>query len=471
MTVYLVGAGPGDPGLITVRGAEVLARADVVFYDRLAAEPLLHLAPDHAERVAVGKTPRGPSTPQEEINRLLVERGLQGQTVVRLKGGDPFVFGRGSEEAAALRAAGVAFEIVPGVTSAVAAPAYAGVPVTSRGVAKALTVVTGQGDPWAAPDTDWEAVARLGGTVVLLMAVATRGEIAARLMAAGLARDTPVAAVTNGTRAEQLVVRTTLADLGATAIEPPATIVIGAVAGIDLGWFDPGARPRRRVALTREAGLNGVLADLLVADGFDAVECPLIASVPLGTLVLDLTGYDWVAFTSATAVDMLFRGVRDARSFGGTKVAAVGEATASRLRARGIEPDVIGTAGGAALGEVIAGPPSCVLLPQAEGARPELADTLRARGFDVEELALYRTVAAPLDEAARAALATVDAVVFASPSAISAWQNHGLDPPAVAICIGPTTAAAAQAQGFPVVTADEPTAPAMAAAVRRSLGP
>ena len=239
MTVYLVGAGPGDPGLLTVRGAELLGRADVVVYDRLAAEALLELAPPAAERISVGKTPGHASTPQADINALLVEKGRAGLTVVRLKGGDPFLFGRGGEEAQALQDAGVAFEVVPGVPALAAVPAYAGVPVTQRGISKAVTVVTGQSDPWAAPETDWEAVARLGGTVVLYMSVANRAEIAQRLLDGGMDPATPVTAVTSGTRPEQVTVRTTLAELGGAPIKPPATIVIGAVASLDLAWFKP----------------------------------------------------------------------------------------------------------------------------------------------------------------------------------------------------------------------------------------
>jgi uroporphyrin-III C-methyltransferase len=222
-----------------VRGAELLGRADIVFYDRLAAAALLDLAPAAAERISVGKTPGHPSTPQDEINRLLVEKGKAGLTVVRLKGGDPYLFGRGGEEAQALLDAGVPFEVVPGVPALSSVPAYAGVPVTHRGLSKAVTVVTGQSDPWAAPETDWDAVARLGGTIVLYMAVANRAAIAAQLVAAGMDPATPVAAITSGTRPEQAVVRTTLADLGAADIKPPATIVIGAVAALDLAWFTP----------------------------------------------------------------------------------------------------------------------------------------------------------------------------------------------------------------------------------------
>ncbi|HEV3351796.1 MAG TPA: uroporphyrinogen-III C-methyltransferase, partial [Acidimicrobiales bacterium] len=187
MTVYLVGAGPGDPELLTVKGAAVLRRADVVVYDRLSVASLLDLAPPGAERISVGKMPGHPSVPQEEINALLVAHGRSGKEVVRLKGGDPFVFARGGEEAQALLDAGVPFEVVPGITSAVGVAAYAGVPVTYRGLSTSFTVVTGHEDPWAATETDWDAVARLGGTIVILMGVATRAAIAERLMAGGLA--------------------------------------------------------------------------------------------------------------------------------------------------------------------------------------------------------------------------------------------------------------------------------------------
>src|SRR5438552_17263818 len=236
MTVYLVGAGPGDPGLITVRGAEVLGRADVVVYDRLSVSSLLDLAPTHAERISVGKSPGHASMEQPDINALVIERGKGGETVVRLKGGDPFVFARGGEEAKALLDAGVPFEVVPGITSAVGVPAYAGVPVTYRGLATSFTVVTGHEDPWAASATDWEAVARVGGTIVILMGVATRAAIADRLIAGGLSPETPVAAVRWGTRAEQRTVRSTLAGLGHVDLDPPVVVIAGAVADLVLAW-------------------------------------------------------------------------------------------------------------------------------------------------------------------------------------------------------------------------------------------
>lgn len=232
MTVHLVGAGPGGPDLLTVRAARLLADAEVVVYDALADPSILELAPG-AEHIDVGKRPGRP-VPQAVINALLVHLGASGREVVRLKGGDPFVFGRGGEEALALAEGQVPFTVTPGVSSAVAAPAAAGVPVTHRGLAGAFTVVTGHRQVGAETGTDWEALARVGGTIVVLMGVAERASIAARLLAGGLAPDTPVAAVTWGTRADQTVVRTRLADLGTVAVASPATIVIGAVAALDL---------------------------------------------------------------------------------------------------------------------------------------------------------------------------------------------------------------------------------------------
>jgi uroporphyrin-III C-methyltransferase len=229
MTVHLVGAGPGDPDLLTVAAARLLASADVVVHDRLISDDILRLAPDSAELVDVGKRP-GRTTPQDLINALLVHLGSQGLEVVRLKGGDPYVFGRGGEEAEALRQADIPFTVVPGITSAIAAPAAAGIPVTHRNCSAAFTVVTGHRTTGGATGVAWEALAEVGGTIVVLMGVAERATIASRLMAGGLDPATPVAAVRHGTRSDQEVVRTTLAGLGDTEVRSPATIVIGAVA-------------------------------------------------------------------------------------------------------------------------------------------------------------------------------------------------------------------------------------------------
>ena len=231
MTVYLVGAGPGDPELITVRGAAALARADVVVYDRLAAPSLLDLAPRGAELISAAKAPGAVALTQDEINAVLVERGATGATVVRLKGGDPFVFGRGGEEAEALAAAGIPFEVVPGITSAIGAAAYAGIPVTHRGVSTHFTVVTGHEDPAKGrTDVDWEALARAGGTLVILMGAGNIDEIAQRLVAGGRSASTPVAAVRNGTRPDQRTVRATLATIADVNVKAPSAIVVGDVA-------------------------------------------------------------------------------------------------------------------------------------------------------------------------------------------------------------------------------------------------
>ena len=242
MSVALVGAGPGDPDLLTMKAARLIAAAEVVVHDALVGQGVMDLIPERAERIDVGKRVGRP-VPQEMISTLLVELGRQGKRVVRLKGGDPFVFGRGGEEALALRDAGVPFEVVPGITSSVAAPAAAGVPVTHRGVSAAFTVVTGHRRP-GEPDVDWRALARFnrtGGTIVILMGVSHRAAIAAELIAGGLDPDTPVAAIRSATTGDQVVARGDLAELGCLDVESPATIVVGAVAALDLTATDVSA--------------------------------------------------------------------------------------------------------------------------------------------------------------------------------------------------------------------------------------
>jgi uroporphyrinogen III methyltransferase/synthase len=466
VTVYLVGAGPGDPGLLTVRGREVLARADVVVYDRLSVASLLDLAPAHAERVSVGKTPRGPSVPQAEINALLVEKGKAGLEVVRLKGGDPFVFARGGEEAAALAEAGVPFEVVPGVTSAIAVPAYAGIPVTHRGLATSFTVVTGHEDPWAASETDWEAVARMGrtgGTIVVLMGVATRAAIAERLLAGGMAPTTPVAAVRWGTRPDQETRRTTLAELGAIPLEAPATIVIGPVAALELAWFETRPLFGRRVVVTRAAGQAGELVARLRELGAEAVEVPAIEIVDpddggaaLRAAAARVHTYDWVVFTSANAVVRLCAELRDARAFGRARIAAIGPGTADALAARNLVADLVPdrfVAEGLLASFPEAGPAGGrVLLPRAAVARDVLPAGLRAKGWDVDVVVAYRTVAARPSPAAIAAAREADAICFTSSSTVTnylAGAGREAVPPLVA-CIGPVTAETARAAGLTV---------------------
>ena len=460
MTVYLVGAGPGDPGLLTVRGAEVLGRADVVVYDRLSVGSLLDLAPAGAERVSVGKTPGQASTPQDEINALLIERGKAGQSVVRLKGGDPFVFARGGEEAAALADAGVPFEVVPGVTSAVAVPAYAGIPVTHRGLSTSFTVVTGHEDPWAATETDWDAVARVGGTIVVLMGAATRAAIAERLLRAGLAPDTPVASVQWGTRPAQRTVRTTLGGLGDADVGAPATIVIGPVAAMDVAWFERRPLFGRRIVVTRAREQASNLVERLHDLGAETVELPAIELVPpadggasLRAAAARVHEYDWVIFTSANAVTRFLSLLRDARALGRARVAAIGPGTAESLATANVVADLVPERF-VAESLLEAFPPGAgrVLLPRAAVARDALPDGLRARGWHVDAVEAYRTVTvAPVPEAVAAARAAA-AITFTSSSTVTNYlEAAGRDavPPVVA-CIGPVTAATARAAGLAV---------------------
>lgn len=461
MTVFLVGAGPGDPGLLTVRGREVLERADVVVYDRLSVASLLDLAPPDAERISVGKSPRGPSTPQDEINALLVARGrVAGSTVVRLKGGDPFVFARGGEEAQALAAADVPFEIVPGITSAVAVPAYAGVPVTQRGLSTSFTVVTGHEDPWAATETDWDAVARVGGTIVVLMGVATRAAIADRLVHGGLDPATPVAAVTWGTRPEQRTTRTTLGALGDADLRSPSVIVIGAVAAVDVGWYEHLPLFGRRVVVTRTRAQASELVARLHDLGAETIELPVIEIADPsdgGAALRDAASrsheYDWVVFTSANAVARFLPLLRDARAFGAACVAAIGPGTADALRAHNVTADLVPPEFIAeALLDAFPAGPGRVLLPRAAVARDILPEGLRTKGWDVDVVEAYKTVEPVVDDAALDAIADADAITFTSSSTVTNFVDvAGIERvPGTVACIGPITADTARARGLRV---------------------
>ncbi|MET0727981.1 MAG: uroporphyrinogen-III C-methyltransferase [Acidimicrobiales bacterium] len=469
MTVYLVGAGPGDPGLLTVRGAEVLARADVVIYDRLSVEALLDLAPPTAERISVGKAPGQVTLPQEDINALLVEKGQHGRTVVRLKGGDPFVFARGGEEAAGLAAAGVDFEVVPGISSAIAAPAYAGIPVTLRHSSTSFTVVTGHEDPSVGEDgtVDWQAVANVGGTIVILMGVARIGKIAAQLMAAGRSPDTPAAAVRWGTRPEQHTIRATLGTIADQPLRSPSVIVVGDVAAVDLGWFERRPLFGKRVLVTRTRRQSSGLAAALREVGAEPVELPVIETADpsdggaaLRAAAQRLADYSWVVVTSPTGAERLLAAVDDvggdARSFGRARVAAIGPSTAATLAASGIRADVVPERSVAeSLLAALPAPPSGggrVLLARAEVARHVLPDGLTERGWDVDEVTAYRTVAATLTEAQVAAVASADIATFTSSSTVERFLDAvGSSPvPPVVACIGPVTAATARASGLTV---------------------
>ncbi len=492
MTVWLVGAGPGDPGLLTVRGAQVLATADVVVHDRLAEASLLDLAPPTAERIDVGKSPGGP-VHQDEINDLLVARGLAGQRVVRLKGGDPFVFGRGGEEAAALLAAGVPFEVVPGVSAAVGVPAYAGIPVTHRGLSTSFTVVTGHSRHAVDDDIDWESLARVGDTVVVLMGVAHRAEIASRLMSGGAPPSTPVAAIRWGTRPDQRTVRTTLGELHACPLEPPVTMVIGRVAGLDLPWFESRPLFGRRVVVTRARHQASGLVERLRAVGAEPVEVPTIEIVDpddggqslagggrprpglrLGVLHLGQCRRALRRLPRATPGPWATSGWPPSDRAPPPPWPGPASSPTSSPSVRW--PRVWSTCSPSRMAPATLGLGSGsgrVLLPQAAGARPVLADGLAAKGWTVEVAPAYRTVPATPSAEVLAAAGKADAIAFTSASTVTAYlaaAGAAAVPPVVA-CIGPVTAAAAEAEGVAVtVTATDHTLDGLVSALVSFLG-
>ncbi len=436
MTVYLVGAGPGDPGLLTARALQLIARADVIVYDRLIPATALDGARPDAQLIYAGKEGGGPSASQEEIEALLLEHGAADREVVRLKGGDPFVFGRGGEEAERLRAAGIAFEIVPGITAGVAASAYAGIPVTHRDAASAVAFVTGHEDPaklgagGGGSSLDWAALARFPGTLVVYMGVRRLEAIAAELVAGGRPGTEPAAVIERGTLPDQRVVTGTLATIAAVAAEAgvkaPAISLFGPVAALrsELAWFESRPLGGRTVAVTRARAQASGLAARLRDLGAAVIEAPAIRIQELEGPAPDLGRYDLVCLTSPNGVRLLFerlhRAGRDARAFGGTRVAAIGPGTAAALREHGLIADVVPERFVAeGLVEALADVPvSRALIARAAEARDVLPDALRERGADADVLDLYETVAEPMSEPQRAAVAGADYVTFTSSSTV-----------------------------------------------------
>jgi uroporphyrinogen III methyltransferase/synthase len=481
VTVYLVGAGPGDPGLLTCRAAQLLSQADVVVHDRLAHSFFVGMVRPGAELIDVGKRP-GSDVAQDQINAELVRLGRLGLETVRLKGGDPFVFGRGGEEAAALRAAGIPFEVVPGVTSAVAVPAYAGIPVTQRGLSAGFTVVTGHRQT-GSPSVPWSTLAGLEHTLVVLMGASEAKNIASELLAAGMGASTPVAAISSGTLPEQKVLRFELGQMAEQILEPPVTVVIGGVAEFDLSW--PAERhplSGRRIVVTRSAGQAGELADLLTRVGAVPVVAPVIEIVPPADGGADLQAtlscaaeYEWLVFTSVNAVEAAFARVRDARALAGPRVAAIGPTTAARLAQRGIVVDLVparSTSEG--LVEAIGRPGSGrILLVRAEEGRKELVQGLVQSGYSVRSVTAYRTLSRQLDEEQVKLVQRSDAVAFTSASTVhsllDSLAGRPLDPPVA--CIGPITAEAARARGLAVeAVAARPDMESLVEALSQAVG-
>ena len=461
MTVFLVGAGPGDPGLLTVRAAELLATAEVVVHDRLTPAELRDLAPASAELVDVGKHPGGPADAQTRINELLVELGRTGRRVVRLKGGDPFVFARGAEEAMALSDAGIDFEVVPGVTSAVAAPSSAGIPVTLRGHSAWVTVVTGHEDPAKGePEVDWEALGALGGTLVVLMGVKRWPEISARLVAGGRDPQTPAAAVRWGSRPEQRTLRGTLGSLDLSDVRPPATVVVGEVAAVDLNWFESRPLFGRTVVVTRTAEQAGELSVRLRRLGAEVLEVPTISVVEpadggaaLREAVARVADYEWVVLTSPNGARRFCAELRDGRDLAGVRLAAIGPGTADVLAAHHLVCDLVPDRFVAeGLLEVFPAPSGRgkVLLARAEVARDVLPEGLAADGWDVDVVTAYRTEPAQVAAETAEQVAAADAVTFTSSSTVTNFVATGAPVPTVVAAIGPVTAATAQEAGLDV---------------------
>ncbi len=484
--VWLVGAGPGDPGLITANGLAALRRADVVLYDRLAPLELLDEARADAVLIDAGKAADNHTLTQDETNALLVEHGRAGRRVVRLKGGDPYVFGRGGEEALALAEAGVPCTVIPGVTSAIGGLALGGVPVTHRGVATSFAVVTGHEDPTKPHEgVDWARLAAATDTIVVLMGAARIDGIAQALIEGGRAASTPAALVQQASTPRQRTVTGTLSTIAdvahAAKIEAPALFVIGDVARFQESLAPAALAPLagKRVLITRTRAQASMLAEALRLEGAHPLLLPALElerrvdASAAARAVADLrTGsYGWVVFTSANAVeafvDALFESGEDARAFAGTRIAAIGVGTDRALRSRGLRGDLVpAQAIGEALGETLS--PKVrgtrVLLPRAEGARDILPATLRAAGADVEELTLY--LAAPPAEPPADVLAAlrageVDVAMFASSSAVTNLASMlGGDlrvlGGAVIACIGPVVAETARERGLRVDVVAEP---------------
>ncbi len=490
--VILVGAGPGAPDLITLRGERALRSAEAVVYDALVPEALVALAPPEALRFDIGA--RGHSEPprsQEDVNALLVRLAREGKRVVRLKGGDPYVFGRGGEEASACREAGVEIEVIPGVSSAVGALAYAGIPVTDRRYAASFAVVTGHADPSRVrEEIRWAELARGADTLVILMGMRNLAELVKKLVEGGRAGTTPAAAVMNATLPTQRVVVSTLAELpsqvAAAKLGAPAAVVVGDVVQLRpaLAWFEAQPLFGRRVLVTRQRAQAAPWCRALLSAGAEPVVLPLIRTSvlrepKLAEVLAKLARYDLVVLTSANAARAFAELAGEVLRTAAARVACVGAATAEAAAESGFPRAQIFQAGGDASGLVealLAGAPlagASILVPRAERVAHETGRALADAGAWVDELAVYRTESADVDVALlRDELARCDAVAFASPSAVRefaaslAGDAPRLAQHAVKLAIGPATAAALAEAGLAAdIVAERPDADALVAAL------
>jgi uroporphyrinogen III methyltransferase/synthase len=497
--VYLVGAGPGDPGLLTLRAKECIERADVIIYDYLANEAFLGYADSKAELIYVGKMGGSHSKSQDEINRLICNKAEKGLNVVRLKGGDPFIFGRGGEEAQELVKAGITFEIVPGVTSAVAVPAYAGIPLTHRDYASTVAFITGHEDPAKdESDIDWKRLATGVGTLVFLMGVGNLGKITEELINNGRSPDTPAAVICRGTVAGQKTIEAKLRDIADIAkgedIKPPGIIVVGDVVGLrsELNWFEQRPLFGKRIVVTRAREQASRFLSALAELGAECIEFPAIEIMPPGNFdgmdkaISSIEDYDWLLFTSVNGVKYFFdrlRGLgRDIRSLKDIRLGAIGPKTSEALLEKGIRPDLLPDEymAEAMVDEFkkLGAKGLRILIPRAMEARDLLPDELRKMGGHVDVVEAYRTVMPETGTGkVRAMLEAgeIQMVTFTSSSTVTnfiamfkedgdkiiQWME-GVD----VACIGPVTAKTAEENGLKVsIAAKEYTIEALTDAI------
>ena len=491
---YLVGAGPGDLGLVTLRAQQLIGQAEVVVYDYLCNPEMLQWAPETAEIIYAGKKAGAHTLKQDEINALLVGKAHEGKRVVRLKGGDPFLFGRGGEEAQALAAASVPFEVVPGVTSAIAAPAYAGIPVTHRGLTSHVTFFTGHEDPEKTESSiNFAALAQLGGTQVMLMGVERIEAIAQQMMAHGVRPDLPVALVRWGTTGRQETVRGSLGNIAqqvaARNFSPPAVAIFGEVVslGRELAWHEGRPLFGRRIVVTRTRKQAGALSEQLRRLGAEVIELPTIRIEPpsdrraFAELVQDAHAYDWIVFTSPNGVtaffEMFYKLYDDARDLGGARIAAIGPTTAQRVRDFHLKVDLQPAEFVAEAvvrefkkeGDI---ENLRILIARAEEARDLLPKELGALGAIVDVAVTYRTVAETNDRTeARSRLAAegADMITFTSSSTVENFLALGLPWPRgmQVASIGPITSQTARDHGLTIgVEASRHDIPGLVEAIR-----
>lgn len=481
--VWLVGAGPGDIGLFTLKGMEVLKQAEVVVYDSLVGQGVLSQIPGTARLIHVGKRANHHTMPQEEINQVLLEEAKKGYRVVRLKGGDPFLFGRGGEELELLSQEGIPYEVVPGVTSPLAVPAYNGIPVTHRDFCSSLHIITGHKSAGKEYDIDFQALVRTKGTLVFLMGVSALGDICQGLLAGGMEPDMPAAILQKGTTAGQkrivATVSTLKEEVEKRGIETPAIIVVGRVCTLaeQFAWYEALPLAGWKVLVTRPKNLISRTASSLRRLGAEVLELPAIKTVPLEdqsrlkAAFSRLSGYQWIVFTSPTGVEVFFEEMKkqrvDLRSMGGAKLAAIGEGTKKKLEEHGLFVDFMPSVyDGDTLGEELTRELTGgeqILVPRAEAGNANLIASLEKAGAVVEDVPTYQTLhekSQLIDEKKEFESQEIDCAVFTSASTVRGFVEgtSGLDYTKVkAACIGKQTKAAADAYGMETYMAEKAT--------------